>query len=257
MSCKAIVVKAPGTNCELETKNALLRAGATAEILTSSELFRAPERLFDAQILVFPGGFAHGDDIASAKILANQCRLKLGEALMNFVHEREGFILGICNGFQVLVKLGLLPRQNGAQLEQEVSLSYNASGKYECRWVRVRIEDSPCRFLPKGEIWEMPVGHAEGLFVPGPSFDAENSELVALRYVDENDEPTQDWPQNPNGSFAAVAGICDRSGRVLGLMPHPDRSYLPSQHPQSQRRVIDSDDMSGARLFERLVVAAR
>lgn len=242
----ALVLKAPGTNCDIESCDALERAGATASILTTSELLADPELIFGARILLFPGGFAHGDDIASARILANLIRLKLGDTLRRFVDEEGGFVLGICNGFQALVKSGLLPRERGAELAQRVSVVHNDSGRYACEWVRLRIEESRCSWLPKGEIWDMPVGHGEGKFVPGPGFDTQ-SDLVALRYIDDS---------NPNGSVDAVAGICDESGRVLGLMPHPDRSYLGHHHPQSRIRAIDDEETSGSKLFRALVTAA-
>lgn len=248
----ALVLKAPGTNCERESIDALERAGARTELLTTLELLAAPERLERARMLVFPGGFAHGDDIASARIWANQCRRRIGPEILRFVHEDGGHVLGICNGFQVLVKLGLLPGQQGG-LEQEVSLVHNDSGHYECRWVRMRVTASPCSFLPEGELWEMPVGHAEGKFVPGPGFDAGTSPLVALRYVDPEGQVTGRHPHNPNGSVAAVAGLTDPTGRVLGLMPHPDRSYLTRQHPRRRH----APPMAGAELFARLVRAAK
>lgn len=254
---KAIVIKAPGTNCEIESRDALIRAGADAIIKTTHEIYEFPEFLLRARILLFAGGFAHGDDIASARILANQFRLRLGDTLLRFVNDEGGFCLGICNGFQALVKLGLLPRKDPLKLQQEVSLVHNDSGHYECRWVRMKVEDSPCVFLPKGEILEMPIGHGEGKFVVSEHFDSDDSDLVALRYVNEDDSVATDYPQNPNGSLSAIAGITDPTGRVLGLMPHPDRSYLPYQHPQHHRREIAEHEMGGATLFQCLVEAAR
>lgn len=251
---KAIVLKAPGTNCEIESRDALIRAGADAEIKTTHEIYENPEMLLRARILLFPGGFAHGDDIASARILANQFRLRIGDTLLRFVNDEGGFCLGICNGFQALTKLGLLPRKDVTTLRQEVSLVHNDSGHYECRWIRMKVEDSPCLFLQKGETLEMPIGHGEGKFVVGPSFDAAHSDLVALRYVDEDGHPATDYPDNPNGSLSSIAGITDPTGRVLGLMPHPDRSYLPYHHP---RRGIPEEAMGGATLFGHLVSAAR
>lgn len=243
----AIVLKAPGSNCDIESANALERAGATASIVTTSELLADPEMIFGARILLFPGGFAHGDDIASARILANQIRLRLGDVLRRFVDEEGGYVLGICNGFQALVKSGLLPRKQGEDLEQRVTVVHNDSGQYVCRWVKLRIESSRCTWLPQGDVWDMPVGHGEGKFVPGPDFDTQG-ELVAFRYVEDT---------NPNGSVDAVAGVCDESGRVLGLMPHPDRSYLGHHHPHARLRKIDEDESSGNKLFRALVDAAQ
>lgn len=252
----ALVLKAPGTNCDFESADALARAGARPEIVTVHELLERPERIFESRILCVPGGFAHGDDIAAARILANQCRLLLGEALLRFVNDEGGFVLGICNGFQALVKLGLLPRTDTSRIRQQASIVHNDSGKYECRWVRMRIEPSACGFLEAGTIWEMPVGHGEGKFIPAADFDVEGSGLVTLRYVDETGQPTQEYPANPNGSIGAVAGLCDPTGRVLGLMPHPDRAYLPQHHPQSTRREVSEQAMAGARFFRSLVEEA-
>lgn len=252
----ALVLKAPGTNCDFETLDAFERAGATSELVTTHDLFAAPERLLRARILCLPGGFAHGDDIASARVLASQLRHRLGDVLLRFVEREGGYVLGICNGFQALVKLGLLPRTEAGQLTQQVSLVHNASGQYECRWVRLRVAASRCAFLPEGEIFEMPVGHGEGKFVAGEHFDAGRSHLVALRYVDESGAPTQEYPENPNGSVHAVAGLTDATGRVLGLMPHPDRSYLAVQHPRRLHEDVRDEEMAGARLFGALVRAA-
>lgn len=251
----AIVLKAPGTNCDIESADALMRAGATATILTTHELLEDPELIFGARILLFPGGFAHGDDVASARILANQIRLRLGDVMRRFVDDEGGYVLGICNGFQALVKSGLLPREKGAALKQRVSVVHNDSGHYVCRWIKLRVENSRCTWLPRGEVWDMPVGHGEGKFVPG-DLDTDG-DLVAFRYVDADGKANSAAPVNPNGSVAEIAGICDESGRVLGLMPHPDRSYLGHHHPQSLLRPIAHEETSGHRLFQALVDAAR
>jgi phosphoribosylformylglycinamidine synthase len=254
---RALVVKAPGTNCDVESAQALSRAGAEPEIVPLGEVLQEPGLLLRSRIVCFPGGFAHGDDVASARVLAVLLRLHLAPTLLRFVEQEGGHVLGICNGFQALVKLGLLPRQEAGTVRQETSIVHNASGHYECRWVRMRVEPSPCKFLPAGSFLEMPVGHGEGKFVPGERFDAERSPLVALRYVDAEGKPTLDYPANPNGSAAAVAGLTDPTGRVFGLMPHPDRSYLPWHHPQHLRRPVSEDDMAGAVLFRGIVAAAR
>ncbi|HHI81121.1 MAG TPA: phosphoribosylformylglycinamidine synthase subunit PurQ [Planctomycetes bacterium] len=252
---KALVLQAPGTNCDLESRDALRRAGADAELVPVQDLFAEPERLLRARILMFPGGFAHGDDIASARILANQCRLRLGDSLLRFVDQEGGYVLGICNGFQALVKMGLLPRTGGGPLRQQATLTHNDSGHYECRWVRLKIEQGNCAFLPEGEVFELPIGHGEGKFIPGPDLPEDGGSYTALRYVDDEGNPTQSFPANPNGSLAAIAGMCDETGRVLGMMPHPDRAYLPPHHPLWPSPEAPSDP-SGARFFRLLVEAA-
>ncbi len=251
---KAFVLQAPGTNCDIESLDALERAGAAAEPLPLARLFDRPETLFEARILLFPGGFAHGDDIASARILANQCRLRLGPKLLRFVDEEGGFVVGICNGFQALVKMGLLPR-SGGELRQEATVTYNLSGRYECRWTRLRVEGSNCAFLPEGAEWDMPVGHGEGRVLLGPTLPADGGPFRALRYLDEDGRPASSHPANPNGSTAAIAGLTDLSGRVLGLMPHPDRAYLPHHHPRAPRGEAPGEP-AGRAFFRSLVEAA-
>ena len=255
---KVLVLRAPGINCERETLDAFRRAGAAPEYLHIKKLTQEPQLLDRFQILAVPGGFAYGDDIAAGRVLANEMRRKLGERLTNFV-DNGGLALGICNGFQILVKLGLLPRIGGGDLRQEVTVTYNLSNHYECRWTTLRTVPNRCVFLDDGLTLRFPAAHAEGYLM---TKDEEQAMLLreegyqAFVYVDEHGEPTTAYPQNPNGSPHGIAGLCDFTGRVLGLMPHPDRAYLPHHMPGWRRdRLAEHGD--GMAIFEAMVKAAR
>lgn len=227
---RALVLRAAGINCDEETAFAWMTAGARAEQLHVNRLLDDPRRLGTYQVLTIPGGFSYGDDIASGKILANQLAHHLGDAIRSFV-DRGGLVLGICNGFQVLVRLGLLP---GADCGVPVTLTLNDSGRYEDRWVRVRAEAAHSPFLANGESYEFPVAHAEGKVVVDGGAAAlsrlTSGRRIALRYVaSDGGEPR--YPENPNGSAGNIAGLADATGRVLGLMPHPERNILSTHRP--------------------------
>ncbi|MHC4813283.1 MAG: phosphoribosylformylglycinamidine synthase subunit PurQ [Planctomycetota bacterium] len=255
---RVLVLRAPGINCERETFHAFQRAGALPEYVHIKKLAQEPALLDRFQILMVPGGFAYGDDIAAGRVLANEMRRKLGERLTRFV-DRGGLCLGICNGFQILVKLGLLPRIGGGELRQEVTVTYNLSSHYECRWTTLRTVPNRCVFLADGLTLRFPAAHAEGYLM---TRDEEQATLLreegyqAFVYVDEQGEPTTTYPHNPNGSPHGIAGLTDVTGRVLGLMPHPDRAYLPHHMPGWRRdRLLDKGD--GMVIFEAMVKAAQ
>ncbi|MGE3171208.1 MAG: phosphoribosylformylglycinamidine synthase subunit PurQ [Planctomycetota bacterium] len=259
---RILVLRAPGINCERETHFAFRRAGGAPDLVHVTELLRAPDRLFDYRALVVPGGFAYGDDIASGRVLANELRQRLGDRLLRFL-ERGGLALGICNGFQVLVRLGLLPCTQG-RLEEEVTLTHNLSNHYECRWVTLRTQESRCVFLPKDLQLRWPAAHGEGRLVPRDAALARllaDEGYAALRYVDDQGAPTAAYPANPNGSAGGIAGLTDRSGRVLGMMPHPDRAFLATHMPDWRRTMARRgalpEDGDGMVLFRRMVEVAR
>lgn len=247
---RVLVLRAAGINCDEETAFAWEMAGAKAERLHVRRLIENPLRLNDFQILTIPGGFSYGDDIASGKILGNQLIHHLGDALRSFI-DRGGLTLGICNGFQVLVRAGLLP---GADSPVQATLTLNDSGRYEDRWVRLRSEAANCPFLEPGEIFNVPVAHAEGKIVIADG-DAnlvrfEAAGRIALRYTSSDGSPPT-YPENPNGSIGNAAALVDGTGRVLGLMPHPERAIVASQFPEHIR---DSNaDTNGLRIFQRAV----
>jgi phosphoribosylformylglycinamidine synthase len=248
---KALIVRAPGANCDEETEFALEKAGAWPQRVHINRLREQPGILKEYQILVIPGGFAYGDDVAAGKILALQLSHFLGDACRQF-RDAEKLILGICNGFQALLKAGLImpPDEDGPV----ATLAANASGRFEDRWVTLEVQAGRCPFLKDCGPLHLPVAHGEGNFIcrePWILNGLEQSGQVVLRYVDEAGRPGP-YPINPNGSQGNVAGICDPTGRVLGLMPHPERHVLPTQHPRWTRRGL-AEEGDGLCLFRNAV----
>jgi len=228
---RTLILRAPGTNCDQETAFAFQQAGAETSLVHIGQLIRHEQKLEDYQIMVVPGGFTYGDDLGAGRVLANEIRLKLGDDIERFV-ARGSLILGICNGFQVLVKAGVLPgRASGHRL----TLTTNDSGRFECRWVYLSANSqSRCVFTRGMERLYLPVAHGEGKVVADA--DAINGLDVALYYTDEQGNRQAGYPHNPNGSMADIAGICDSTGRIFALMPHPERHIRPSQHPKWPRQ---------------------
>jgi phosphoribosylformylglycinamidine synthase I len=225
---KTLILRAPGTNCDVETAFAFEQAGAEIGSAHVNELVRKEKRITDYQILVIPGGFTYGDDISAGKILANELKLKLGDDIQRFV-DGGGLILGICNGFQVLVKAGILPQPNDPS--QKLTLANNGSSRFECRWVYLSVDkQSPCVFTKGISSLYLPIAHGEGKVMADSNVLA--GLKVVLRYADKEGKVSADYPYNPNGSADSIAGICDSSGRVFALMPHPERFLRWTQHPR-------------------------
>jgi phosphoribosylformylglycinamidine synthase len=248
---RALILRAPGANCDQETEFAFTRAGALADRIHIQRLRDNPRLLSQYQILAIPGGFTYGDDVAAGKILASQLQHFLGEQFRQF-RDKERLIVGICNGFQVLLKAGLLlqPDEDGPL----ATLAHNESGKFEDRWVRLEARPGKCPFLRGCTHLQLPVAHGEGNFVarePWILQGLEQAGQVVLRYIDGAGQLAS-YPGNPAGSQGGVAGICDPSGRVLGLMPHPERHILPTQHPQWTRLGL-APEGDGLRLFRNAV----
>ncbi len=221
MKPKAAILFTSGTNCDFETSLAFELAGGQPDLVHMNDL-KNSKKLGRYQMIIIPGGFSYGDHLGSATIWANELRKNLEEQIARFVLSGR-LIMGVCNGFQVLVKLGILPN-TGKDFTIESSLTDNSSGKFESRLVRLKInQNSPCMFTKGIDIIQMPVAHGEGNFVPKDLTVFSNiiqGGQIALQYVDDQGLPTGTYPENPNGSFAAIAGICDTTGRVFGLMPH-------------------------------------
>jgi phosphoribosylformylglycinamidine synthase len=264
-AAKTLLLRTAGTNCDRETAHAFRRAGSEVTLLHLTEVLSAPRRILDYGILVFPGGFTYGDDLGAGRIFALELRAFLGEHLARFVDD-GGYVLGVCNGFQILVQTGLLPgalpETASAALEsgveRAVSLVPNDSRRFECRWVHLRAEKSRCRFLRHGAVIPMPVAHAEGKFVVRDEATLEalrRNGQIAFRYCTESGGAPS-YPEDPNGSVEQIAGICDATGRVLGLMPHPERNVTPFQHPW-WTRLPPREEGEGLALFRDLVDAAR
>jgi len=232
-----LILRAPGTNCDMETAFAFERAGANAELLHINRLLEDPGLLGRFQVLCIPGGFSYGDDVAAGRILGNQIQHHLAGAMAEFKAGGK-LILGICNGFQVLMKSGVL-LDGGSQNAPPATLTWNDSGKFEDRWVRLDVRGGKSVFLAGMESMYLPVAHAEGKFVARDAetlAELETGGQLVLRYLSQ--QPASGgaaYPDNPNGSVADVAGLCDATGRVLGLMPHPERHIDPTQHPRWTR----------------------
>ncbi|MBI3013455.1 MAG: phosphoribosylformylglycinamidine synthase I [Elusimicrobia bacterium] len=245
MRAQALVLRTAGTNCDGETVHALKSAGADVKLFHLNEILKDPQKLFQFSILVVPGGFSYGDDVAAGKILANEIKLNLGEEIRKFVQAGK-LIIGICNGFQVLVKAGLLPSLDGNIFNQTATLAQNDSGRFQCRWVSMQSENSQARWL-KGmpSQFELPIAHGEGRFLVKDRklLDAiEKNRQVIFRYRGEN----------PNGSLHSIAGICNPTGNVIGLMPHPERFVVSYQHPSWGS--VGTKEKTAGRLFWDLAV---
>jgi phosphoribosylformylglycinamidine synthase len=256
VSPRAAILRSAGTNCDRETELALQAAGAETELLHLHRLIEEPGRLDPVSILVIAGGFSYGDDVAAGRVFGRELRHHLSDELRAFV-DRGGLVLGVCNGFQILVEAGLF-FPPGAAAERGIALSTNASADFECRWVTLRSEPCACPWLVPGELTPMPAAHAEGRFVTRDAATLERLERsgqIALRYADATGRPTTEWPACPNGSTAAIAGICDPTGRVLGLMPHPERNITPWHHPQWTRSP-ERTEGEGLAFYRRMVEVA-
>jgi phosphoribosylformylglycinamidine synthase len=252
---RVLIVRTAGTNCDQETVHAFELAGAEVSLVHTNRLLSKPGLLAETQVFVIPGGFTYGDDIAAGRVLANELRAFLHDDIARHVR-RGGLVLGVCNGFQVLVKTGLLPGFDGTEAVSEgdarimrarqlVTLAFNDSNRFEDRWVYLKICSEKSEFINSNvEVVYLPVAHGEGKFVPLDEsvlsrLEAQNQ--IVLRYclpprrggaTLENKVP---YPHNPNGSIGDIAGICDPTGRILGLMPHPERYVHPTSHPRWTR----------------------
>jgi phosphoribosylformylglycinamidine synthase len=243
---RALVLRAPGTNCDLETAQAFERAGGIARRVHVRALAERPATADDCQILCIPGGFSYGDDIASGRIFALELRTRLADVLHAF-RDRGGLVLGICNGFQVLLQTGLLLAD--ADGSRQATLAHNTSGRFVDRWVGLRNTGGPCVFLQGLESFELPVAHAEGRFATRSATDFARLDAAGqlpLRYA---------GGSNPNGAEGDVAGACDPTGRVFGLMPHPERFVVATQHPAWHGRLDPDQAGTGLAMFVNAVRA--
>ena len=242
-----LILRAPGTNCDQETAFAFEKAGAATELLHVNRLLENPALFKRFQILCIPGGFSYGDDVAAGRILANQMEHHLAEEMARFKDD-DKLILGICNGFQVLLKSGVLLQpitDQSTQRRAAATLTWNDSARFDDRWVELAVDGHKCVFLKDIQRMYLPVAHAEGKFVARDA-DAlarlEADGQLVLRYrpldgaVKGGLSDAVPYPDNPNGSQSNVAGVCDPSGRVLGLMPHPERHIHCTHHPRWTRR---------------------
>jgi phosphoribosylformylglycinamidine synthase len=254
---KTLILRTAGTNCDRETEHAFRRAGSEVDLVHLDRVIEEPGRIGNCGIVVFPGGFTYGDDLGAGTIFANRLRASLLDPLMEHVR-RGGLILGICNGFQILVKVGLLPALDGHGTTGEATLTTNDSNRFEDRWVDLSVVSDISPFVSRGDRIRCPVAHHEGKFVCRDEDTlarlAETGQVV-FRYVGRDGAEDPPYPENPNGSHGAVAGVSDPTGRVLGLMPHPERNLEPAHHPEWTRHGLPEVG-EGLRLFKNAVRAA-
>ncbi|MEM2107688.1 MAG: phosphoribosylformylglycinamidine synthase subunit PurQ [Candidatus Bathyarchaeia archaeon] len=259
---RVCILRVGGTNCDGETQRAFQELGVQAEILHVNELAKH-RNLLNYQALVFPGGFSFGDYVRAGAILARWLSAKLGREIRAFVDDNRP-ILGICNGFQVLVEYGLLPGFDGISEYPEAALAANIPQGYNCRWVYLKQENKGrCAFtnrIPAGSVIRIPVAHSEGRFL----FPREKqqklleqlveNDMLVFRYCSKNGEYAEGrYPANPNGSFHDIAGICNREGTIFGLMPHPERAFYWWQQPDWTRQEKMSQYGDGKLVFESIV----
>jgi len=258
---KILIMRAPGTNCDAETYRSFKNLGVQVSVIHTQKIFKE-KNLLDYDVIIFPGGFSYGDYVRSGAIWAKECEYKIGAELSKFVESGRP-VIGICNGFQMLVEMGFLPGFQGKSKYPEAALGNNSYG-YQCRWVRIRnVNKRICRLLervPGNKIFRIPIAHGEGRFLfPKGKQDAyleklyENDQL-AFRYVKADGSFPEGKPwDNPNGSFHDIAGICNREGNVLGLMPHPERAYFKWLMPDWTREKSVSEFGDGRYIFESIV----
>jgi phosphoribosylformylglycinamidine synthase I len=272
---RALVLRTAGINCDGETVHALELSGARTDLVHLKRILAEPARLDDYGLVVIPGGFSYGDDVAAGRVFGLELRSALRREIAAFV-ERGGIVLGVCNGFQVLVEAGLFepvgapPAQrarSGSSLDssgsgrsraRNVALYDNASNRFECRWITIEAEDCAVPWLAARERMPVPIAHGEGRFVVRDAATLQrlkDRRQIAFRYVRSDGSPAEGYPDNPNGSVEAIAGICDPTGRVLGLMPHPERNITPWNHPCWTRRAPRQEG-EGLGFYRRLVEAA-
>ncbi len=237
MKIKTLIIRAPGTNCELETQATFELAGARAVILPFSTILKYPKIIHDFQIIVFPGGFSYGDYLGSGTVFALKLQ-KIREDIIFFL-EKKKMILGICNGFQILVRAGLLPdwtQPKNRRLNFKVSLTFNESAKFEARWVKLKIINKKYDYIKsmQKKYISFPVAHGEGRFI------CDGSETINMLYRNQQvlfEYSNSRYPENPNGSVSNIAGITCPYGQVIGIMPHPERFHNVFLYPHWQHKI--------------------
>lgn len=260
---RVLVITGLGLNCEAETGAAFRMAGALPERVHLLELLdgTAKRRLPEYPVVAFIGGFAFGDHLGAGTVFANKIRYRMYDEMLAFV-DRGGLALGICNGFQTMTRLGLVPGLDGDYRTPRATLAPNDRAGYRDAWVTLGFDPgSPCLWTRGIERMDVPARHGEGKFVTVDAVAArlEANRQIVCRYLGPDGAPSMEWPYNPNGSPGGVAGICDPSGRLFGLMPHPDANLYPFHHPLWARRKLDGPlpaEGDGMKIFRNGVDAA-
>lgn len=230
---KALIITGFGLNCERETQAAFDMVGATAEQVHLNDLIAGKRSLKEFHILAFIGGFSFGDHLGAGTIFANRVNFKLHEELKQFIADGK-LIIGICNGFQTLTRLGIVPALNGNYFSQECALAHNDSGVFRDDWCYLKFNpESPCVFTRGMDMIRLPLRHGEGKFVADSAVlaEIERKNLVVARYANSDGSVAAEFPANPNGSLNSIAAVCDESGRIFGLMPHPEAFLSPYNAP--------------------------
>lgn len=237
MKTKALVLDGYGLNCGYETAYSLKKAGAEPERVHINRLIFGDKELEDYEMLVFIGGFSWGDDHGAGVLEACKLKYKIGEQLKKFIKDRK-LIIGICNGFQALVNLGLLPGFDGNYNSRKLALIFNNQGNFRNDWVHLKVKKSPCIFTKNIREIDLPIRHAEGKFYAKKSVVEKllNKKQVVLQYAKEDKPAKGEFPHNPNGSLSDIAGVCDPTGRIFGLMPHPEAFNSFTNHPDWTRK---------------------
>jgi len=238
---RALIITGFGLNCERETSAAFEYCGAKAEKIHLNDILNGKSSLHDFHILSFIGGFSFGDHLGAGTVFANKVKYRLREDLEKFIKDGK-LVIGICNGFQTLTRLGLVPALGGNYFEQQAALAHNDSGVFRDDWITLKANpDSPCVFTKGIDLIKMPVRHGEGKFVADKKEleQMEKNNQVVLRYAGPDGKVTNEFPYNPNGSLNSIAGICDKSGRIFGLMPHPEAFLSPYNAPDWTSKMID------------------
>jgi len=260
---KALVLTGYGINCDYESARACELAGFESVRIHINDVIESVGSINEYRLIVAPGGFSFGDDLgagvafsAKLRFFVSDDKKRLIDMLAEYA-QKGGLILGVCNGFQILVRLGMIPAINGRYGEQQVTLALNREGYFIDRWVHLKVEKDSYNVFTRGlNSLRLPVRHGEGrMCAPVKTLgEVENQRLVSLRYSDSHQNPTMDFPENPNGSEHAIAGLCDPTGRIFGLMPHPEAAVSLYQYPDWTRKVVSKetprDEGDGYRIFK-------
>ncbi len=238
---KALVITGFGLNCERETSAAFSSCGASVEQVHLNDLLNGSRSIGEFHILAFIGGFSFGDHLGAGTIFANRVKFRLRDDLEKFVADGK-LVIGICNGFQTLTRLGLVPAIGGHYFEQQVALAHNDSGLFRDDWIYLKTDkESPCVFTKGIDLIRMPIRHGEGKFVADDDIlaEIEDNHLAPFRYADSEGNIATEFPLNPNGSLNSIAGVCDSTGRVFGLMPHPEAFLSPFNAPDWTKKKLE------------------